>query len=181
MAQTIGHLFHSYTEPHLATDNELVRNILLALLASLAKVEAQKISERTKAGMARAKARASGSDGRSSGSNFARKLPKGLTKGRHLTVSVRLSASTGIPPRNTRSERLKVEAWKRLERRLIHCERPLCPQSDCQRLRQRFVAKGQQQTSTPWLRCTAYKRSDASFQHISVGITYLGAARNADA
>jgi len=48
--------FHSYTEPHLATDNELVRNILLALLASLAKVEAQKISERTRAGMARAKA-----------------------------------------------------------------------------------------------------------------------------
>jgi len=48
--------FHSYTEPHLATDSELVRNILLALLASLAKVEAQKISERTKAGMARARA-----------------------------------------------------------------------------------------------------------------------------
>jgi DNA invertase Pin-like site-specific DNA recombinase len=49
MAQTIIHLqrlssygvaFHSYTEPHLATDNELVRNILLALLSSLAKVEA---------------------------------------------------------------------------------------------------------------------------------------------
>ena len=49
--------FHSFTEAHLATDNELVRNILLALLASLAKVEAQKISERTKAGMARAKAK----------------------------------------------------------------------------------------------------------------------------
>jgi DNA invertase Pin-like site-specific DNA recombinase len=65
MAQTIIHLqrlssygvgFHSYTETHLATDNELVRNILLALLSSLAKVEAQRISERTKAGMARAKA-----------------------------------------------------------------------------------------------------------------------------
>lgn len=65
MAQTIVHLqrltsygvsFHSYTEPHLSTDNELVRNILLALLSSLAKVEAQKISDRTKAGMARAKA-----------------------------------------------------------------------------------------------------------------------------
>jgi DNA invertase Pin-like site-specific DNA recombinase len=65
MVPTIMHLqrlasygvnFHSYTETHLATDNELVRNILLALLASLAKVEAQKISERTKAGMARAKA-----------------------------------------------------------------------------------------------------------------------------
>jgi len=26
--------FHSYSEPHLATDNELVCNILLALLAS---------------------------------------------------------------------------------------------------------------------------------------------------
>jgi DNA invertase Pin-like site-specific DNA recombinase len=65
MVPTIMHLqrlasygvgFHSYTESHLATDNELVRNILLALLASLAKVEAQKISERTRAGMARAKA-----------------------------------------------------------------------------------------------------------------------------
>jgi DNA invertase Pin-like site-specific DNA recombinase len=65
MAKTIAHLqclvsygvaFHSYTEPHLATDNELVRNILLALLSSLAKLEAQKISDRTKAGMARAKA-----------------------------------------------------------------------------------------------------------------------------
>lgn len=66
MAQTIIYLqrlssygvgFHSYTEAHLATDNELVRNILLALLSSLAKVEAQKIGERTKAGMARAKAK----------------------------------------------------------------------------------------------------------------------------
>jgi DNA invertase Pin-like site-specific DNA recombinase len=66
MTQTVLHLqrlssygvaFHSYTEAHLATDNELVRNVLLALLSSLAKVEAQKISERTKAGMARARAK----------------------------------------------------------------------------------------------------------------------------
>jgi DNA invertase Pin-like site-specific DNA recombinase len=65
MVPTIIHLqrlaacgvgFHSYTEPHLATDNELVRDILLALLASLAKQEAKRISERTKAGMARARA-----------------------------------------------------------------------------------------------------------------------------
>src|SRR5208282_3185716 len=65
MVPTIAHLqrlttygvsFHSYTEPHLATDNELVRNILLALLSSLAKVEAQKLSARTKAGMERARA-----------------------------------------------------------------------------------------------------------------------------
>jgi DNA invertase Pin-like site-specific DNA recombinase len=54
-ASSVG--FHSFTEAHLATDNELVRNILLALLASLAKVEREKISERTKAGMARARAK----------------------------------------------------------------------------------------------------------------------------
>jgi DNA invertase Pin-like site-specific DNA recombinase len=52
-----GVAFHSYTEPHLATDNELARNIILATLSSLAKVEAQKISERTKAGLARARAK----------------------------------------------------------------------------------------------------------------------------
>jgi DNA invertase Pin-like site-specific DNA recombinase len=66
MVPTIMHLqqltphgvsFHSYTESHLATDNELARNIILATLSSLAKVEAQKISERTKAGLARARAR----------------------------------------------------------------------------------------------------------------------------
>jgi DNA invertase Pin-like site-specific DNA recombinase len=66
MVATIMHLqrltvcgvnFHSYTEPHLATDNELSRNILLAVLSSLAKVEAQKISERTKAGLERARRR----------------------------------------------------------------------------------------------------------------------------
>ena len=65
MAPTIGHLqrlsshgvgFHSFTEKHLSTDNELVRNILLATLASLAKLEREKISQRTKAGLQRARA-----------------------------------------------------------------------------------------------------------------------------
>src|SRR5262245_21303936 len=51
-----GVSFHSYTEPHLSTDNELLRNILLAVMSSLAKVESQKIGERTRAGMARARA-----------------------------------------------------------------------------------------------------------------------------
>jgi len=51
-----GVSFHSYTEAHLSTDNELIGNILLAVMSSLAKVEAQKISERTRAGMARARA-----------------------------------------------------------------------------------------------------------------------------
>jgi DNA invertase Pin-like site-specific DNA recombinase len=46
--------FHSYTEPMLSTDNEMVRDIVLAVMASLAKIERQKISERTRAGMERA-------------------------------------------------------------------------------------------------------------------------------
>jgi DNA invertase Pin-like site-specific DNA recombinase len=50
-----GVSFHSYTEPHLSTDNEMLRDILLAVMSSLAKVESQKISERTRAGMERAR------------------------------------------------------------------------------------------------------------------------------
>ena len=46
-----------YSEAHLSTENELVRNVLLTLLASLAKMEVEKLSARVKAGMARAKAR----------------------------------------------------------------------------------------------------------------------------
>jgi Resolvase, N terminal domain len=38
------------------TENELVRNILLATLSSLAKLEREKISQRTKAGLERARA-----------------------------------------------------------------------------------------------------------------------------
>jgi DNA invertase Pin-like site-specific DNA recombinase len=45
--------FHSYTEPMLSADNEMVREIVLAVMASLAKIERQKISERTRAGMQR--------------------------------------------------------------------------------------------------------------------------------
>jgi DNA invertase Pin-like site-specific DNA recombinase len=66
MAATIAHLqrlashgvaFRSFTEEHLSTENELVRNILLAVLASLAKLEREKISQRTKAGLERARAK----------------------------------------------------------------------------------------------------------------------------
>jgi DNA invertase Pin-like site-specific DNA recombinase len=51
MAATIAYLqrlnahgvgFHSFIEEHLSTDNELVGNILLAILASLAKLEREK-------------------------------------------------------------------------------------------------------------------------------------------
>jgi DNA invertase Pin-like site-specific DNA recombinase len=68
MIPTIYHLqrlaacgvsFHSFMEPYLSTDNELSRNVLLAVLASLAKQERQRISERTKAGLAKALMRGS--------------------------------------------------------------------------------------------------------------------------
>jgi DNA invertase Pin-like site-specific DNA recombinase len=65
MAATVAHLqrltshgvaFRSFTEEHLSTENELVRSILLAVLSSLAKLEREKISQRTKAGLERARA-----------------------------------------------------------------------------------------------------------------------------
>ena len=52
-----GVKFHSFSASHLNTDNDLVRNVLLAVLSSLAKIEAQKISERTKTGLERARRR----------------------------------------------------------------------------------------------------------------------------
>lgn len=48
--------FTSYTEPYLDTSNELVAHILLGVLSYFAELEAKKISERTKAGLARARA-----------------------------------------------------------------------------------------------------------------------------
>ena len=48
-----GVAFHSYTEPYLSTDNEFARDILLSILASLAKLQRRKISENTKAGLER--------------------------------------------------------------------------------------------------------------------------------
>ena len=89
-----GVSFHSFTEEHVSTDNELVRNVLLAVLASLAKLERQKISERTKAGLERARAkgkrlgRAPFSDAQSE------KLRAALDTGKNW---LQVSRSTGIP------------------------------------------------------------------------------------
>src|SRR5262249_40523126 len=49
--------FHSYTEPHLCADNEMVRGILLAVLATMAKQEAKRLSELVIAGMRKAAAK----------------------------------------------------------------------------------------------------------------------------
>ena len=64
-AKTIEHLsqlrsynvlFHSYTEPYLSTQNELVRDILISVFSTLAKQEVIRQSERVKAGQVRARA-----------------------------------------------------------------------------------------------------------------------------
>lgn len=52
---TAGVGFHSYTEPLLSTDNEMVRDIVLAVMAAMAKQERVRLIERTKAGMRRAR------------------------------------------------------------------------------------------------------------------------------
>lgn len=51
----IGVNIISYTEPYINTTDEIVRSVMLALLSTLAKAEREKISERTKAGLQRAK------------------------------------------------------------------------------------------------------------------------------
>src|SRR5207302_11137471 len=52
-----GVAFHSYSEPALCSDNEMIRDTVLAVMSSLAKVERARISERTKAGLARVRAK----------------------------------------------------------------------------------------------------------------------------
>ncbi|MGB7414636.1 MAG: recombinase family protein [Thermosynechococcaceae cyanobacterium] len=53
----LGVRFKSLTEPLLDTENELVAHIIIGVLSYLAQQEAVKISERTKAGLERVKAR----------------------------------------------------------------------------------------------------------------------------
>ena len=55
MLERMGIGVISYSEPYLDTTNELARNILLAVVSTLAKAERERISERTRAGLARVK------------------------------------------------------------------------------------------------------------------------------
>lgn len=48
-----GVLFRSHIEPAVSSDNEMIRNIVIAVMSELAKSERLRISERTKAGLAR--------------------------------------------------------------------------------------------------------------------------------
>jgi len=97
MRPTIGHLqrladggvgFHSYTEPLLSTDNEMIRDIVLAVMAALAKQERIRIGERTKAGLARVREK-----GSKSGREIGR--PK-LDPKRDAAVRAALAEGMGI-------------------------------------------------------------------------------------
>ena len=52
----LGVRFKSHTEPYLNTDNELIAHIVIGVTSYYAQLEAQRISDRTKAGLARARA-----------------------------------------------------------------------------------------------------------------------------
>ncbi len=52
----LGVNFKSYTEQYLDTDNELIRHVVLGMLAYFAKLQREKISENTKSALARMKA-----------------------------------------------------------------------------------------------------------------------------
>ena len=86
--------FHSFTEEHFCTDNEGACSVLLPVIHSLARLERQWHSERTKAGLRRARAK---------GKRLGRE-PFGRAKRKALRGALdtganwhRVSQSTGIP------------------------------------------------------------------------------------
>jgi DNA invertase Pin-like site-specific DNA recombinase len=89
-----GVSFHSFGEPHLSTDNELVRDVLLAVLSSLARLERSKISERTKAGLERARAKGKRLGRPPFSAAKREKLQAALDTGKSWRA---VSAETGIP------------------------------------------------------------------------------------
>ena len=55
--RNLGILWNSYQEQFISTADPFTRDIILAVFTSVAKMERERISERTKAGLERAKAR----------------------------------------------------------------------------------------------------------------------------
>jgi DNA invertase Pin-like site-specific DNA recombinase len=97
MVPTIGHLqrlaaagvgFHSYTEPMLSTDNEMIRDIVLVVMCSLAKQERLRHVERIHAGIARARFK-----GTQSGKPIGRPW---IDKRKEAAIRAELAKGTGI-------------------------------------------------------------------------------------
>ena len=112
MAQTIAHLqclvsygvaFHSYTEPHLATDNELVRKILPHCSRHWRNWRRRRsVSVRRPVWPAQ-RPTASRSGVRSSGLKFAKRSRSEQRRARHHMPSPRRSRLIGILPPSTRN------------------------------------------------------------------------------
>jgi DNA invertase Pin-like site-specific DNA recombinase len=97
MVPTIGYLqrlaaagvgFHCYTEPMLSTDNEMIRDIVLAVMSSLAKQERLRHVERIHAGIARARIK-----GTQSGKPIGRPW---TDKRKEAAIRAELAKGTGI-------------------------------------------------------------------------------------
>ena len=108
--QQLDHLgvrFRSHTEPYLNTDNELIAHIVLGVTSYYAQLEAQRISDRTKAGLDRARA---------SGKVIGR--PDGYERWRSLLVEMlekkfgkkRISRETGLSYNTVKSYIQRMEA-----------------------------------------------------------------------
>jgi DNA invertase Pin-like site-specific DNA recombinase len=89
-----GVAFHSYAEDHLCTDNEAVSGVLIRVIDSLARLERQKISKGTKAGLRRARARGKRLGRAPFSDAQLKKLRAALDTGENWH---RVSRSTGIP------------------------------------------------------------------------------------
>lgn len=107
--QQLDHLgvrFKSHTEPYLNTDNELIAHIVLGVTSYYAQLEAQRISDRTKAGLARARA---------SGKVIGR--PDGFERWRSVLQSMleedfgkkRMSRETGLSYNTVKSYLVRIE------------------------------------------------------------------------
>lgn len=108
--QRLDHLgvrFKSHTEPYLNTDNELIAHIVIGVTSYYAQLEAQRISDRTKAGLARARA---------SGKVIGR--PDGFEQWRPVLESMiengygkkRMSRETGLSYNTIKSYLQRMEA-----------------------------------------------------------------------
>ena len=106
--------FHSYTEPMLSTDNELVRDIVLAVMAALAKQERIRHRERTLAGIERARR-----CGTKSGAPLGR-TP--LAAAKVEAIKAELARGTGII-KTARLCGTGVSAVQRIKKELRHADR----------------------------------------------------------
>jgi DNA invertase Pin-like site-specific DNA recombinase len=121
MVPTIGHLqrlaaagvgFHSYTEPMLSTDNEMIRDIVLAVMSSLAKEGRLWHLERIHTGIARARIK-----GIQSGKPVGRPW---IGKRKEAAIRAELVKGTGI----LKTARLCTVGTSTVQR--IKCRHDLC-------------------------------------------------------